>query len=611
MSDEYQYQPLLKADSIRLINLQPSLDPTAPIYCSLIHTTLSSCDIHDIFSHYTALSYVWGSDQKVSTIWVDSRPLHITLSLFTALRDLRNDKRGFLLWADGICINQADDIEKSQQVKLMGEIYSNAATTSLYLGPAEPESLEFRCIASLRRDEILPAESATQLIQAVVSKDWFQRVWVFQELVLSSHPWVQCGKSRVKWPKLIDILSRLPLLVRDVFQVHLRLTEMHRAWAARHVTWEKSDMLELLKARRGLGVSDTRDMIFAHVGLARDGHKLEKMVDYSKTTSEVFTTFAKYLAEHEGIYNMLRCVAARTVTSRSSAIIENLPSWVPDWTRPGFDRLMRNHSTPLGLYTSRFLGDGILAMDSKRLDSVTWSTEELRFELIAAHERERVANKLVRMRQDYDRQRGCYEPIDIDRLRGWDDYSMFTASAQEDLKELYLDVYRLWKGVTPGLGELGHLWGASSSSFFNGLNHDTIQLLTSVQACLMTAFIPGLQGSLDGQCIAMCSSDRLALVPSSASAHRNDLVAPVSPNSGNNFGLTMLCRPLTGQIEEDLCWGRRYNRFSNSWGHKSNNMPQIIHCEYLGLCHRNQHGRYSRRLYADYNDTYDVIIALH
>lgn len=97
MAQEFQYSPLTGADSIRLIELQPSLDHTADVSCSLINTSLSSGDIHDIFTHYTALSYVWGSADKVETIWIDGLPLKITGNLFSALRDLRDETRPFFV----------------------------------------------------------------------------------------------------------------------------------------------------------------------------------------------------------------------------------------------------------------------------------------------------------------------------------------------------------------------------------------------------------------------------------------------------------------------------------------------------------------------------------
>jgi len=113
MAQEYRYKPLTEPDSIRLIELQPSSDPAAAIQCSLVHATLSSEDLRDLFTHYTALSYVWGCPNKVEMIWVAEAALKITASLSAALHDLRGEKNSFLLWADGICINQEDDEEKA------------------------------------------------------------------------------------------------------------------------------------------------------------------------------------------------------------------------------------------------------------------------------------------------------------------------------------------------------------------------------------------------------------------------------------------------------------------------------------------------------------------
>lgn len=42
--------------------------------------------------------------------------------------------RILVLWADGICINQKDILERASQVKLMGDIYSKAQATAAYLG---------------------------------------------------------------------------------------------------------------------------------------------------------------------------------------------------------------------------------------------------------------------------------------------------------------------------------------------------------------------------------------------------------------------------------------------------------------------------------------------
>ena len=69
-------------------------------------------------------------------------------------------------------------------------------------------------------------------------------------------------------------------------------------------------------------------MVFAHVGFAADGQHDDLKVDYSKTSMQVFTDCAQYLAYKHGIGTLVACVG----DSKSTTRLKDLPSWVPDWT---------------------------------------------------------------------------------------------------------------------------------------------------------------------------------------------------------------------------------------------------------------------------------------
>ncbi|TGO08543.1 hypothetical protein BTUL_0203g00040 [Botrytis tulipae] len=131
-SDEFQYDDLSETDSIRLLILRPGT-LGSPIQSDLIHTTLREyrCDIH---GNYMALSYVWGDANDTTYIFVDGFRFAVTVNLAAALHDLRDEKRQLRLWADAVCINQTNNVERSQQVGLMKEVYSYAQTTVIYLG---------------------------------------------------------------------------------------------------------------------------------------------------------------------------------------------------------------------------------------------------------------------------------------------------------------------------------------------------------------------------------------------------------------------------------------------------------------------------------------------
>ncbi|QRD83729.1 heterokaryon incompatibility protein-domain-containing protein [Aspergillus flavus] len=62
--------------------------------------------------------------------------LYITRHLRRALRQLRSDSEAVCLWVDAVCINQSDDEEKTEQVKMMGKIYAQSQEVVVYLGHA-------------------------------------------------------------------------------------------------------------------------------------------------------------------------------------------------------------------------------------------------------------------------------------------------------------------------------------------------------------------------------------------------------------------------------------------------------------------------------------------
>ena len=59
---------------------------------------------------YTVLLYVWGNPRKTTSCICGGRSARITVNLAEALRALRDPKTALRLWADAICINQAEEV---------------------------------------------------------------------------------------------------------------------------------------------------------------------------------------------------------------------------------------------------------------------------------------------------------------------------------------------------------------------------------------------------------------------------------------------------------------------------------------------------------------------
>ncbi|TDZ34324.1 Heterokaryon incompatibility protein 6, OR allele [Colletotrichum spinosum] len=76
---------------------------------------------------YLCLSYVWGDPDRSMRVNCNGKMIPATQNLFHALQTCLGRYPEMWLWADGICINQDDVVERNAQVLLMGEIYERTA----------------------------------------------------------------------------------------------------------------------------------------------------------------------------------------------------------------------------------------------------------------------------------------------------------------------------------------------------------------------------------------------------------------------------------------------------------------------------------------------------
>lgn len=364
----FEYEPLIGEDAIRLIFLYPSQDDSAPIQCSIKHSTLSRSE-HELQDCYTALSYVWGDPNDIRTIFVDRMPVQVTKSLESALRHLRKQEPGRILclWADALCINQTDTLKKNRQVQQMGAIYATAHHTVIYLGLLTEEiDFAFDKLQLFQRRTLAPGTTIdldgwspeelqtawNTLRTCVLTRPWFTRVWVFQELVLSPDPWLQCGNRRMRWDKFCEISSAIKKqcdnvanrilgtidvtenpeldLLRPVLDMQTRRFAFHYTTTQNADDNHHNSLLDLLSLRRGLGASDIRDLVYAHLSLADDYRKESKAlrVDYTLSCAQVFAEAARYMIDQ----GALEKVIGLAWDVETAARLPGLPSWTPDWT---------------------------------------------------------------------------------------------------------------------------------------------------------------------------------------------------------------------------------------------------------------------------------------
>lgn len=136
------HRPLNTIDpsQIRVITLQLGKWDD-PVVCTLQHVSLTDDPT------YNAVSYVWGDPAAVYDIILDGVSYPVAANLYQVLHRLRDYNRWYpgdddipkplVLWIDALCINQADNIERSAQVRMMTQIYTKATKVFACVGEVE------------------------------------------------------------------------------------------------------------------------------------------------------------------------------------------------------------------------------------------------------------------------------------------------------------------------------------------------------------------------------------------------------------------------------------------------------------------------------------------
>ncbi|CVK91807.1 related to heterokaryon incompatibility protein het-6 [Fusarium mangiferae] len=130
---DIDYSSLAPTTEIRILTLERGRGDD-PILCTLRPVARDGAEYH-------ALSYEWEDESKNDPfITIDDHHVQIRMNLYDALNNIRKPTEDQWLWVDAICINQSDVQEKSQQVAMMGEIFTNAVGVISWLGPARDDS---------------------------------------------------------------------------------------------------------------------------------------------------------------------------------------------------------------------------------------------------------------------------------------------------------------------------------------------------------------------------------------------------------------------------------------------------------------------------------------
>jgi hypothetical protein len=341
---------------------------------------------------YEALPYAWGSPKDPVDIFVRSPDSHGTISvtqnLAEALRYLRYEDKTRTLWIDAICVNQLDMAERSSQVKRMADIYSAASRVVVWLGPESDDStLAIECCQLISsnitvdwvRQAMSPVSTDTHwakkeaplpfsgvelaAISRLLDRDWFKRLWIWQEVNLASEVIVLCGTHILSW-----------MVIRDAaFSIYVK------SWAQYYnIGWPHRRLLHsLCKGHKGLSLdklientkhsfcSDPRDRIFALFSfLSTYDRRLTIEPGYSKPHAQIFEEFTRHYIQGRKHLKILSTIETRDENS-------DLPSWIPNWSTPRITTpFTRTKFSGLSKASTKFRADACLEVFGRTIGTI-------------------------------------------------------------------------------------------------------------------------------------------------------------------------------------------------------------------------------------------------
>jgi len=335
----YQYRPLAGARYIRLLRLRSYSRRSSLRNYELIEVLL------DKAPPYSALSYRWDSEGGFGYILVEQKLVKVTLNCKLALKTLSGWCEE-LIWIDQVCIDQCSIPERNSQVAMMADVYKQAKETIVWLGGNLSDrnfSLNLHVgvrsgafgvnnmITQQYSDPRHPlggntktAEDLEQydhdlyrignVLEEVLQRGWFGRVWMIQEVSLAKQIAVYCTNASMSWDDLVQATRSLSAAQgssrRALFHVPLDLMDVRDHYQSGSVTFS-----ELIKLARDYEASDPRDKIYGLLGLSQEFAKMIGQPDYNKSIQEVWTNASSALLSKLSIKALLDLTSAIDLSS--------------------------------------------------------------------------------------------------------------------------------------------------------------------------------------------------------------------------------------------------------------------------------------------------------
>lgn len=359
----------LKEGEFRLVELRAG-ERTATIEISLFVEKISNPP------PYSALSYAVGQNQRQIEIKLREKrrlyDIEIGENLHTALVHLRRANHDVTLWIDAVSINQSDNQERAQQIKLMSDIFSNAANVCIWLGPAATGPTDIRSheldlpysndlamklakqVLDLKQLDAVVGDSDRRAdffcLTRLMASPWFTRRWCVQEVLMAKRATVHCGDYVMPWSDFVDMAQLLGTKWPEIQVTIDRLTQQKVGHAHLIGALALIDTSALILRQTSTGeiaerlltieslltllamyeVTVSLDAVYSIYNLARDLAGTNKpRIDYGLQPRELFSDVTELIVRSSSSLNII-CYPW--------APLAPLPSWIPTVAKLPFKR---------------------------------------------------------------------------------------------------------------------------------------------------------------------------------------------------------------------------------------------------------------------------------
>lgn len=264
--------------------------------------------------------------------------------------ELRKQSTTRYLWIDAICLNQEDDIEKSEQIPLMGQIYSQARKVIFWLGMGSDDTAKifayFRYMALdpeglITSDIFQDKEAAVESLNEFFQRPWFFRRWILQEATRARHGALHSGSHAIPWYLFLSACDS---------DLHIRFLSQHQEYGlniVRSLSQKTHNLGSLLWRFHRSACSDKRDRIAALYGLLPRERQSE--LDYTMPYQDIYKQHAISMLDGSTQHELLLHLSG--FGALPAGPDHAFPSWVPDWSK------VRSNSLPLFLPTLYAAGE--------------------------------------------------------------------------------------------------------------------------------------------------------------------------------------------------------------------------------------------------------------